>query len=82
MSLKKASQGGIILPELCQQPSYEGIVIAIGPKVMDIKKGDHVLWKRHFGVPFHNTDGLDPHMEYLLFTEEHIEAVFEEEDSA
>ena len=75
-SLKYDSKGGIIIPELCQQPSYEGIVVAKGPKVHDVNIGDHILWKRNYGVPYEH-EGKD----YMLFCEDQIEAIFEPEGS-
>lgn len=52
VKLPEKSTGGILLPESARNDSVhlEGEVLAVGPKVTDIKKGDHVLFTADAGI--------------------------------
>jgi len=52
------SAGGIILPATTFKSGTEGIVIAIGPKVEQIKVGDHIKFGEHAGIEA-TANGLD-----------------------
>jgi co-chaperonin GroES (HSP10) len=66
--LKDTYHGVIATPEVGQQPSYEGTVQAVGPKVKEIAVGDHVLYERHAGTEMFQV-GLEG---YVLLPEAQI----------
>lgn len=41
---------GIILPDSKEKPT-QGVAAAVGPKVLEVKEGDHVLFGKFSGVP-------------------------------
>lgn len=43
------SQAGIVTPVQAQERPQEGTVLAIGPKVEDVKVGDTILFGKHDG---------------------------------
>lgn len=40
---KQTERRGIVLPDMAQEDSFKGEVIAVGPDVEDIEIGDHIL---------------------------------------
>lgn len=65
------SAGGIILPATTFKSGTEGIVIAIGPKVEQIKVGDHIKFGEHTGTEA-TANGLD----FLLMRETDVMMIF------
>ncbi len=56
---EKISRGGIYIPDVAQEPSYQGVVMAVGPGAMldngarapmDVVVGDTVLYKKYAGA--------------------------------
>ena len=68
----KINRGGLFIPEGLQQPSYEGVVVAVGSNVQDVNIGDHIMHKRNYGTPVEYGGKA-----YLLLTEDYIEAILE-----
>jgi chaperonin GroES len=52
VKLPEKTEGGILLPESARNDSahLEGEVLAVGPKVKDVKPGDHVLYSAEAGI--------------------------------
>jgi chaperonin GroES len=48
------SAGGVLIPDetLDKDRPAEGVVISIGPKVEDVKKGDYVIFGKYAGVEY------------------------------
>ena len=42
--------GGIIIPDKAQEKPQNALVIAVGPKATDVKKGDVVLLSKYTGT--------------------------------
>ena len=51
-------QGGIYLPDSAQEKPQNGTVVAVGPDVENVKKGDRVLLPK-FGGSEVTIDGVD-----------------------
>ncbi len=47
-----ATESGFIIPKESQIPTYKGIVKSVGHKVVDLKEGDVVLYKKFSGIDF------------------------------
>ena len=46
------SAGGILIPEDGKDRPSEGVVIAVGKKVQDLKIGDHLLFGKYSGTEY------------------------------
>lgn len=55
------SAGGILIPETARPRSNRGEVIAVGPKVKDVKPGDHVVFSKYSGAP-HRFNGEEMYL--------------------
>lgn len=75
------SEGGIIIPDVAKEPSYEGRVMAVGPGLrdekgnripLDVSEGDVVLFSKFAGSEV-TIDGED----YLIIQEDDILAILE-----
>lgn len=65
------SAGGIILPATTFKTGTEGIVIAIGPKVEQVKVGDHIKFGEHAGTEA-TANGID----FLIMRESDVMMIF------
>lgn len=54
---KEKSSGGIIIAELAREKECEGIVIAIGKDVKDVRVKEHVLFNKYAGTEFSPISG-------------------------
>lgn len=43
------STGGIFIPDTAQEKPYQGLVLAIGPEVSQVKIGNRVLFSKYGG---------------------------------
>lgn len=59
---------GIILPDMTQERSDQGIVVAVGNITQDIKEGDKVQFHKKVGVEIKNKEGKD----CLILTEDDV----------
>lgn len=73
--IEHTSAGGIVVPGWVAQSLYQGRVVAAGPDVLDVKKGDAVIVSKFDKTPI-NFPG-EPG-EYLLVSEKTILCVLEE----
>ena len=71
-SMKEETEGGIIIPNLQQEASVVGEIIAVGPKVEELVVGDEVMFSKHAGQVIEGQAGL------LLMTEKEIIGVLHE----
>lgn len=69
---EQATKSGIILASETKEKSAVGKVLAIGPKVTDIKLGDRVVYESYSG-----TKVKLEHEERLLIKAEHILGIIE-----
>lgn len=53
---KEKTTGGLIIPTVIQQELEEGEVIAIGSSVINIDKGNNVLFTSRTGIPLLHND--------------------------
>jgi len=62
---EEVSRGGIVLPDTAKEKPQEGKVIAVGPGrvtedgkriVMEVKKGDKVIYSKYAGTEFRLND--------------------------
>ena len=76
---EEVSTGGIILPDTAQEKPQQGTVVAVGPGkisdagseiVMNLKKGDKILYGKYSGTEF-AFEGT----EYLIMRESDILAI-------
>jgi chaperonin GroES len=76
----RTTKGGILLPESAQQKPRQGIVLAVGPGILNDKGhlkpvelcvGDRVLFSSYAGVEYKGD-----HEDYLIVGEEDVLAVF------
>lgn len=44
--------GGLIIPDESKDKPAEGTVLSIGPKVMDLKEGDHIIFGQYSGTEY------------------------------
>jgi co-chaperonin GroES (HSP10) len=54
---KTTPSGLIYIPDSALDPSYTGIVLAIGPEQMNICVGDKIVFSRYAGIPIKNIAG-------------------------
>ncbi len=71
---QNAVKGGIFIPDAAQEKSNEGKVVAIGPKVADVKVGNRVLLPNYGGTAV-KLEGHD----CVLYHEKDIIGIIEEE---
>ena len=72
---KEVTKGGIIIPDKHRERLHEGKVLAIGNKVKDVKIGDIILFDKFVGTEINVED-----KQYLIFKEEYILAIKENEE--
>ncbi len=74
----QTTKGGILLPESAQKKPRQGVVLAVGPGVMnakghlepiDVRVGDRVLFSSYGGTEYQD--------DYLIVSADDILAVFE-----
>lgn len=63
------TKGGIWVPEVARNKADQGIVVAIGPDVIDIKVGDFVIFNQYSGQLIH-VRSLSDKVERLIVLEE------------
>lgn len=82
-SKAQTTKGGILLPDSAQEKPKEGTVIAVGPGkiddegktiVMNVKKGDRVLFSTYSGTEVSST-GDD--VQYLIIAEDDLLGIIE-----
>ena len=64
--------GGIIIPDNAKEKPIEGIVIAVGKQVKDIKKGEKILFSKFTG-----SEVKDDNKIYLIMRELDVLGVVE-----
>lgn len=67
---EQMSAGGIVLPTVATESPYTGEVIAVGPMVKEVTKGDQVLYSRYAGTEIAE-DGED----FMLLREPDVMAI-------
>lgn len=72
-AVKETTDSGILLSTENQKKQSKGLVVAIGPKVENVKYGDYVLYPEYAGITV-VTDGE----ECLILRENEIMAIIEE----
>jgi co-chaperonin GroES (HSP10) len=65
----------IIMPEQAEEPARTGKVLAVGPKVTELKLGATVLFGRYSGVIFDNVEFGGEFTDLRLMKESEIECV-------
>ena len=81
MEREQQLPSGIVIPDTAKEKPQEGKVVAVGPGKMDhgqlvkldVKVGDHVLYKRYGGDEIKDLEGK----EYLMVSADDILAVIE-----
>lgn len=80
LEAEEKTKGGIILPDTAKEKPQEGEIIAVGKgktlengsvQVMEVKKGDRVLYGKYSGSEIKTKDGED----LLIMREEDILAI-------
>jgi co-chaperonin GroES (HSP10) len=46
------THSGLIVPDVCRRRSLDATVCAVGPDVIDLRPGDHIMVDRWTGDPF------------------------------
>ena len=62
--------GGILLPEDSQRNSDHGLVMDVGKKVEEVKKGDEIVY-----APYGPREFKHDNVEYLILKEEDVLAI-------
>lgn len=70
--VKEKTDGGILLPVEAHQDSDQGVVVAVGNKVVDVKVGDKVLFNSKAAYEY-KTDGND----IIMMRQHHLYGVIE-----
>ncbi len=71
---KSQTASGIYLPESAKEKSVAAEVLAVGPAVKDIKKGERIIYKEYA-----TTEVKINNQDYLIIKEEDVLAVVEGE---
>jgi chaperonin GroES len=51
VEIEEKSASGLIIPDAAKEAPTEGVVIAVGKKIEDVVKGDHVIFYPNAGLP-------------------------------
>lgn len=70
---EKVTQSGIIIPDSSQQQPNQATVVAVGPKVEEIKVGDHVFYPKSYQMNELDNEGK----KQILLKEEIILAIID-----
>lgn len=70
-TMEEKTKGGIILSEIAKEKSYEGTVTTVGKDVVEVKKGDKVIFAKYGGMDITSDDGKD----YIVLDEKEIIAI-------
>lgn len=49
--IEEKTASGLIIPDAAKEAPSEGVVVAIGSKVEEVSKGDHVIFFPNSGLP-------------------------------
>lgn len=63
-STEKTTKSGIFIPDQSQEKPSEGIVMSVGTKCWQLKKGDYIFYPKHIGAEI-QVENVD----YLLMKE-------------
>lgn len=70
---EKQTKSGLILPDTAQEQPVLALVVAVGPKVADIKKGQKIVYKEYA-----STEITIDKTEYLIVSEDDVLATVKE----
>ena len=70
VALPEAPAEGLVIPKSQQKPLDEGIVVAVGPEITDITRGQHVCFLEYARSPI-----LIDGKEYLSMRDEEVHGV-------
>lgn len=69
----KTEVSGFIIPEAAQQKELSGVVLTIGPEVIDVKIGDRVIFGKFDGQ---DIDAKYAEEDCIIINEEQIKGIY------